>query len=256
MAERYPGTQTVGSAEGPRVRFRDHPPPPVPQPPPAQVRAPLRGGAGPSGLQFREYEFEEQFARDPRDRRSPQNPLGDGGNDGDQFARDPRSLRSPRGFRDRSGDRGGFEPPASREPRELRESRSRNTLRPEVGERDGSEPPAPRNPRPPRNRSAANADRNGPFEPPLPPPTPQPQKRMFALVFRKSPADQGVEIRPASIDSTHEALMRQASSHWNLRELRLYGHVDGLKMKLNSQGDLEAYMRLCDGMQRLMVDVE
>lgn len=79
---------------------------------------------------------------------------------------------------------------------------------------------------------------------------------MFALVFRKSPADQGVEIRPAGIDSTHAVLMRQASSHWSLRELRLYGHVDGLKMNLNSQGDLEAYMKLCDGMQRLIVDVE
>lgn len=79
---------------------------------------------------------------------------------------------------------------------------------------------------------------------------------MFALVFRKSPADQGVEIRPASIDSTYEALIRQASSHWNLRELKLYGYVDGLKMNLNSQGDLEAYMKLCSGMQRLIVDVE
>lgn len=232
----------------------------MPQPPPIQApRAPLRGGAGPSGLQFQEYEFEEeQFSRDPRDRRGSQNPPGSGGNsDGDQFARDPRNPRNPWGVRDKGGDKSGFEPLAPREPRE---SRSRNTSRThEAGERDRPElpPGALRNSRPPpRNRSAANGDRNDLFEPPPPSPTPQPQKRMFALVFRKSPADQGVEIRPASIDSTYEALVRQASSHWHLRELRLYGHVDGLKMNLKSQVDLEAYTKLCDGVQRLMVDVE
>lgn len=75
-------------------------------------------------------------------------------------------------------------------------------------------------------------------------------------MFKKSPIDQSVEIRPASIDSSYEALMRQASTHWNLRELRLYGNVDGLKMNLNTQVDLEAYIKLCDGVQRLMVDVE
>lgn len=204
---------------------------------------PLRGGAGSFGSQFREYEYGEQFAWDPRGLR---NSMGDRVRDEGQFARGSRNVRN--GSVDRG--RNGFEQLPSRELRGSR-PRSRNSLRAENGERDEFESPTPRDPRP---QSATNGDRDGLFEQPLP--TPQPQKRMFALVFKRSPADQGVEIRPASIDSSHETLMRQASSHWNLRELRLYGHVDGLKMNLNSQVDLDAYVKLCDGVQRLMVDVE
>jgi len=81
-------------------------------------------------------------------------------------------------------------------------------------------------------------------------------RQIFAMVYRRSPADAGVEIRPASISSSFEGLQRQARSHWNLLELRLFGRVDGLKMNLNSQSDLEAYVKLCEGTIRLIVEVE
>ncbi|RPB05339.1 hypothetical protein L873DRAFT_1662627 [Choiromyces venosus 120613-1] len=99
-----------------------------------------------------------------------------------------------------------------------------------------------------------------PAAPPPPPryasPVPSVARQIFAIVYRRSPADAGVEIRPASISSSFEGLQRQARSHWNLPELRLFGNVDGLKMNLNSQSDLEAYVKLCEGTVRLIVEVE
>lgn len=255
MAEQYPDASTVGSAEGPRVRFWDHPPSLVSQPLQMQSRTPLRSGAGRSGSLFQEYEYEEKFARDPRDPQSTWNPMGDGFKNGNQSVQDPQNLRNESIDRERNEPR----QPPSQEPREYRrprESRSRNRLRTENGGGDGFGSPAFWDFQPPRSWSAVNRGIGGLFGLSLPLSTPQPQKRMFALVFKKSPADQGVEIRPASIDSSHETLMRKASTHWNLRELRLYGHVDGLKTNLNSQTDLEAYVKLCNGVQRLMVDVE
>ncbi|KAG0133708.1 hypothetical protein HOY82DRAFT_482391 [Tuber indicum] len=87
-------------------------------------------------------------------------------------------------------------------------------------------------------------------------PAPKTTRQIFAMVYRRSPMDAGVEIRPASISSSFEGLQRQARSHWNLLELRLFGKVDGLKMNLSSQSDLEAYVKLCEGIVRLIVEVE